>query len=103
MCQAGYAFTGGYRQIEDQRASAAPHIHSFHLFAGSMREHLDVFEASGNEADMALPPPSGSRKGKIAREVTKAPAELGQGRWEPSVGLDIWELSARQVQNKCYM
>ena len=89
--------------IENQRASAAPHIHSFHLFAGSVREHLDVFEASGNEADMALPPPSGSRKGKIVREATKAPAELGQGRWELPIGLDIWELCARQVQNKCYM
>ena len=49
------------------------------FFAGCVREHLDVFETSGNEADMALPPLSGSRKGKIAREVTKAPAELGQG------------------------
>lgn len=56
-------------------------MHSFSLpaaFAVSiLRESLDALKASGNEADMALPPPSGSREGEIAREASEAPAELG--------------------------
>jgi len=36
-----------------------------------------AFKSPGNEANTALAPSPGSQEGKIAREATEAPGELG--------------------------